>query len=134
MVTATDACGTPTVTFVSDAANTVGCTETTTRTYRAIDACGNTAVCTQTIIRTVDVTPPVITCPATLNLFVMHRYLLRILLRLLQRMPVVLQRSTFVSDAANTVGCTETTTRTYLRLMLVVILLHVLKLLQERWM
>ena len=33
LVTATDACGTPTVSFVSDAANTVGCIETTTRTY-----------------------------------------------------------------------------------------------------
>src|SRR6185369_1102660 len=67
-VTATDACGTPTVSFVSDVANTVGCTETTTRTYRAVDGCGNSAVCTQSIIRTVDVTPPSITCPATLNL------------------------------------------------------------------
>ena len=65
LVTATDACGTPTVTFVSDASQSVGCIETTTRTYLATDACGNTAICTQTIIRTVDVTPPSITCPAT---------------------------------------------------------------------
>jgi hypothetical protein len=63
-VTATDACGTPTVTFVSDVVNLVGCTETTTRTYRATDPCGNTAQCTQTITRTVDVTPPSITCAA----------------------------------------------------------------------
>ena len=48
-----------------------------------------------------DVTPPLITCPATLNLFVMHRYLLRILVWLLQPMPVVLQQISFVSDAAN---------------------------------
>jgi hypothetical protein len=43
-VTASDACGTPTVTFVSDVVNLAGCTETTTRTYRATDPCGNTAV------------------------------------------------------------------------------------------
>ena len=36
LVTATDACGTPTVTFVNDVTNLVNCTETTTRTYRAV--------------------------------------------------------------------------------------------------
>src|SRR5204863_495418 len=60
LVTATDGCGTPVITFVNDAVNLSGCTETTTRTYKATDACGNTATCAQTITRTVDVTPPVI--------------------------------------------------------------------------
>jgi hypothetical protein len=60
-VTATDACGTPTITFVSDVPVLTGCTEVTTRTYRAVDGCGNSAVCSHTITRTVDVTPPSIT-------------------------------------------------------------------------
>src|SRR5206468_4541390 len=67
LVTATDGCGTPVITFVNDAVNLSGCTETTTRTYKATDACGNTATCAQTITRTVDVTPPVITCPAPIT-------------------------------------------------------------------
>src|SRR6185369_1240775 len=104
-VTATDACGTPTVTFVGDVTNLVGCTETTIRTYRATDPCGNTAVCSQTITRTVDVTPPSITCAAppvlTCN----------------QTVPATdacgTPTVTFVGDVVNLVGCTETTTRTY---------------------
>ena len=112
-VTATDACGTPTVTFVGDVVNTVGCTETTTRTYRATDPCGNTAVCTQTIIRTVDVTPPSITCPApptlTCNQAVPAPDIASVTATDACGTPTV----TFVSDVVNTVGCTETTTRTY---------------------
>ena len=66
--------------------------ETTTRTYSATDACGNTAVCTQTIIRTVDVTPPSITCPAT-TYFICNAAgtCCRYYFWLLQLMPVVLQ-------------------------------------------
>ena len=60
-VTASDACSTPTVTFVGDQASTQGCIETTIRTYRAADFCGNTNTCAQTITRTVDVAPPVFT-------------------------------------------------------------------------
>ncbi len=60
-VTATDACGPTTVTHAGDATNLVGCTETTTRKYRAIDGCGNTSTCAQTITRTVDNTAPVFT-------------------------------------------------------------------------
>jgi hypothetical protein len=112
-VTATDACGTPTVTFVGDAMNTVGCTETTTRTYRATDPCGNTATCTQTIIRTVDITPPTITCPApptlTCNQAVPAPNVASVTATDACGTPTV----TFVGDAVNTVGCTETTTRTY---------------------
>ncbi len=64
-VTASDGCGTPTVSFVSDVAVLTGCTEVTTRTYRAVDACGNSATCAQLITRTVDVTPPSITATGT---------------------------------------------------------------------
>src|SRR5437773_5109765 len=52
LLTATDGCGTPVITFVNDAVNLSGCTETTTRTYKATDACGNTATCAQTITKT----------------------------------------------------------------------------------
>jgi ABC-type Fe3+-hydroxamate transport system substrate-binding protein len=103
----------PTVTFVSDVVNTSGCTETTTRTYRATDPCGNTAVCTQTITRTVDVTPPSITCPATLalgcNATVPAADVTTVTATDACEYPTV----TFVGDVTNLAGCTETTTRTY---------------------
>ncbi|HEY3387362.1 MAG TPA: T9SS type A sorting domain-containing protein, partial [Saprospiraceae bacterium] len=66
-VTVSDGCGNATVTFVSDATDTTGCTEVTTRTYQAVDACGNVATCLQTITRTIDNTPPSITCPANVT-------------------------------------------------------------------
>ncbi len=61
-VIASDNCGIPTVTFISDVpAGT--CPTIISRTYQATDGCGNTAQCIQTI--TVDdTTPPTITCPA----------------------------------------------------------------------
>jgi hypothetical protein len=56
-----DNCGTPTVAFVSDGTpSVVGCTETTVRTYSVTDACGNQIQVTQNLIRTVDITPPII--------------------------------------------------------------------------
>jgi hypothetical protein len=48
-VTASDNCGTPTVSFVSDSAVTNGCQVVVTRTYKATDASGNSRTCTQTI-------------------------------------------------------------------------------------
>ncbi|MEO5906678.1 MAG: gliding motility-associated C-terminal domain-containing protein [Saprospiraceae bacterium] len=51
------------VAFVGDATSLVGCTETTTRSFSVIDACGNSIVVTQLITRTVDTTPPVISTP-----------------------------------------------------------------------
>src|SRR4029078_10347251 len=112
-VTATDACGTPTVSFVGDVVNTVNCTETTTRTYKAVDACGNSAVCSQTITRTVDVTPPSITCPANVSLgcnaVVPAPNIASVTATDACGTPTV----SFVGDAVNTVNCTETTTRTY---------------------
>ncbi len=60
--TVTDNCDpNPVVTHVSD--QTVGtCPAVTTRTYRAVDACGNASTCVQTITA-IDETPPVIVCP-----------------------------------------------------------------------
>jgi hypothetical protein len=72
--TASDACGTATVTF-TDATTPGTCANnyTITRTFRATDACGNTATASQAIT-VIDNTPPVlagvggpstINCPAT---------------------------------------------------------------------
>ena len=67
LVTASDNCGSATVTFVSDTNNAgAGCVGNPliiTRTYRATDACGNFADCTQTFT-VQDITAPTIACPA----------------------------------------------------------------------
>ena len=67
LVTATDNCtvaGAITIVWVDDIVNVVGCTETTTRTFKATDACGNYSTGVQLITRTIDNISPVITCPA----------------------------------------------------------------------
>ena len=62
-VTASDNCGSVTVTHVGDSPLVGG---VLTRTYRATDDCGNFVECTQTI--TVDdTTPPTIGCPADMD-------------------------------------------------------------------
>jgi hypothetical protein len=66
--TATDNCGTPTVTS-SDATSTQNCYTVITRTWTATDGCGNTATCTQRIF-VIDRVAPSVTCnanPAALN-------------------------------------------------------------------
>src|SRR4029079_2492825 len=62
--TATDACGIPTLTFI-DGPVTGSCTQTQTRTFSALDACGNTATAVRTITWTSDLVPPVITATGT---------------------------------------------------------------------
>src|SRR5438552_7631059 len=62
--TASDTCGTVTVTIVGTVTNLTGhCGNTfdATRTWRATDACGNTAQCSQTVT-VEDHTPPSLTC------------------------------------------------------------------------
>jgi hypothetical protein len=59
---ASDNCGVPTVTFVSDVSSG-SCPRTITRTYKATDGCGNETICTQRItVR--DTIAPTITCPS----------------------------------------------------------------------
>src|SRR5207249_2252242 len=62
--TASDSCGTVTVTIVGTVTNLTGhCGNSfdATRTWRATDACGNAAECSQTVT-VEDHTPPTITC------------------------------------------------------------------------
>jgi hypothetical protein len=67
-ITATDNCGTVTVTHQGDVISNQTCANqyTITRTYRATDACGNFAECTQTITVN-DQQAPAITCPAAIT-------------------------------------------------------------------
>src|SRR5215510_5788008 len=63
--TATDACGTPTVTTSDGTVSTNGCTLTQTRTFTAVDACGNSATASRTVTWTYCAPPPVITTGGT---------------------------------------------------------------------
>ena len=65
--TATDVCGTPTITSALGLITSNACMRSQTRTYTATDGCGNTATCAQVFNWTEDITPPVITCPASVN-------------------------------------------------------------------
>jgi hypothetical protein len=56
--TATDACGTPTVTHTDGAVQSSGCLRSQTRTFTATDVCGNTATTSRTATWTFDITPP----------------------------------------------------------------------------
>src|SRR5258705_363900 len=55
---ATDACGTPTVTSSDGAVGSDGCSRTQTRTWTARDACGNTSTASRTVNWIADLTAP----------------------------------------------------------------------------
>src|SRR6185503_18405528 len=59
--TATDACGTPTVTQSDGSVSSNGCSRSQTRTFTARDACGNTSTASRTVTWTSDNTAPVLT-------------------------------------------------------------------------
>jgi hypothetical protein len=62
---ASDNCGTPTITSSNGSISSDGCSRSQTRTYKASDACGNTATIGQTFTWTADITGPGFTsCPA----------------------------------------------------------------------
>jgi hypothetical protein len=62
--TASDACGTPTLTLATGSIlNTGGCGRSQTRTWQATDPSGNPATASRTVTWTEDTTPPVISCP-----------------------------------------------------------------------
>src|SRR5206468_2124845 len=59
--TATDACGTPTLTSTDGAVQSSGCLRSQTRTWTATDGCGNTATASRTATWTFDITAPTLT-------------------------------------------------------------------------
>jgi len=114
LVTATDNCDpTPDIIFFSDVSDGQTCPETITRKYRARDDCGNFSLCSQTITIN-DITPPVVTCPADVEVDCMADIPqpdigLVTATDNCDPTPVI----TFISDVPNGTGCPMTITRTY---------------------
>src|SRR6185436_14210518 len=63
--TASDACGTPTITVTDGTVTTSSCSASQTRTFTAVDACGNSATTSRTVTWTSDLTPPTIFASGT---------------------------------------------------------------------
>ena len=66
VATATDTCGSATVSYSDVSSNGCGNTQVILRTWRAVDTCGNSNSCVQTIaVR--DTTPPLMMCPTNIS-------------------------------------------------------------------
>src|SRR5205085_19356 len=63
--TATDNCGTPTLTSTDNTVSSSGCDRTETRTWTATDGCGNSSTASRTVSWTFDITAPTITATGT---------------------------------------------------------------------
>src|SRR5678816_4452385 len=66
--TATDACGTPTLTLSDGPVISNGCNRSQTRTFTAIDGCANVSTISRTVNWFTDNTPPVLTISGSGNL------------------------------------------------------------------
>ncbi|MBP2680844.1 MAG: hypothetical protein H6Q78_707, partial [Candidatus Krumholzibacteriota bacterium] len=112
LVTASDNCGSVTVTHVGDVSNGRTCPEIITRTYRATDACGNAATATQTI--TVDDnTPPEVSGPANLTVECSGEIPPANTKLIVARDNCSAVTVSFVSDVASRSACPTQITRTY---------------------
>jgi len=67
-IVATDDCGTVNISHLGDEETIDGCEHTLKRTYRATDLCGNNTDQVITYTWTEDTDPPVLNCPATLEI------------------------------------------------------------------
>src|SRR5204863_831596 len=114
--TATDACGTPTVTSSDGAATTSGCTVTQISTFTAVDACANSATTSRTVTWTSDLTPPTITATGTTNTLRSNQRRVRIDAALGTATATDACGTPTVTSsdgAATTSGCTVTQIRTF---------------------
>jgi hypothetical protein len=112
LVTASDNCGTVTVTFIDDVSDGLTCPETITRTYQAEDACGNTSTCEQTIV--IDATTdPGITCPADLTFQCVAEVQASDIKLVSASYYCGTVTVTFIDDVSDGLTCPETITRTY---------------------
>lgn len=110
---ASDACGTVTISSSDGSVTSTGCNRAQTRTFVARDGCGNTSSASRTVRWTADLTPPSITCPGPLSLGCNATVPAPSIGSVTASDGCGATTITFVGDQANTVGCVETTTRTY---------------------
>ncbi|PYJ08782.1 MAG: hypothetical protein DME25_00550 [Verrucomicrobia bacterium] len=111
-VVASDNCGTPTKSFVSDTYATNGCVITVTRTYKATDFCGNYNTDTQTIT-VQDTNRPSITAPAPVSVQCFGNIPAPDTNAVTASDNCGTVTKSFVRDTYATNGCVITITRTY---------------------
>ena len=68
LISATDNCGIPVISYLGTSSSTAGCLITFVFTWRATDDCGNFADCNQILESVFDEIAPVITCPEPVTL------------------------------------------------------------------